>query len=42
MRANDVPRLCGSHARLTTETGWTPRIPLEQTVEDLLEWWRTR
>jgi GDP-4-dehydro-6-deoxy-D-mannose reductase len=40
MRANDVPRLCGSHMRLTTEIGWTPRIPLEQTVDDLLEWWR--
>ena len=22
------------------ETGWTPRIPLEQTVDDLLAWWR--
>jgi nucleoside-diphosphate-sugar epimerase len=35
-----VPRLCGSHARLTAETGWTPGIPLEQTVNDLLAWWR--
>jgi GDP-4-dehydro-6-deoxy-D-mannose reductase len=40
MRPNDVPRLCGSHARLTAETGWTPGIPLEQTVDDLLAWWR--
>jgi GDP-4-dehydro-6-deoxy-D-mannose reductase len=42
IRPNDVPRLSGSHARLTAETGWTPRIPLEQTVDDLLAWWRTR
>lgn len=42
MRPNDVPRLVGSHARLTAATGWTPTVPLEQTVEDLLEWWRTR
>lgn len=42
MRPSDVPRLCGSHARLTAETGWMPRIPLEQTVDDLLAWWRTQ
>lgn len=40
MRASDVPRLWGSHARLTRDTGWTPEIRLEQTVSDLLEWWR--
>jgi GDP-4-dehydro-6-deoxy-D-mannose reductase len=42
MRPNDVPRLVGSHARLTEETGWVPAIPLEQTVDDLLEWWRSQ
>ncbi len=40
MRASDVPRLQGSHARLTHDTGWTPQIALEQTVDDLLAWWR--
>jgi GDP-4-dehydro-6-deoxy-D-mannose reductase len=40
VRPVDAPRLCGSHARLTHETGWTPNVPLEQTVDDLLEWWR--
>ena len=34
--------LVGSHALLTAETGWTPRIPLEQTVDDLLAWWRSQ
>jgi len=42
MRPNDVPRLVGSHARLTGATGWTPAVPLEQTVDDLLTWWRTQ
>lgn len=42
MRPNDVPRLVGSHARLTDETGWAPAIPLEKTVDDLLEWWRSQ
>jgi GDP-4-dehydro-6-deoxy-D-mannose reductase len=42
VRPVDAPRLCGSHARLTQETGWTPRVPLEQTVDDLLDWWRAQ
>jgi GDP-4-dehydro-6-deoxy-D-mannose reductase len=41
MRPSDVPRLWGSHQRLTRDTGWTPAIPLETTVADLLEWWRS-
>ena len=42
MRPSDVPRLCGSHHRLTQATAWAPTIPLEQTVDDLLAWWRTQ
>ncbi len=40
-RPNDTPLVLGDHSRLTADTGWTPRIPLEQTVEDLLGYWRT-
>lgn len=40
MRASDIPRLLGSHARLSRDTEWAPQIPLEQTVDDLLAWWR--
>jgi GDP-4-dehydro-6-deoxy-D-mannose reductase len=40
MRPSDVPRQWGSHDRLTADTGWTPSIALEQTVDDLLAWWR--
>jgi GDP-4-dehydro-6-deoxy-D-mannose reductase len=39
-RPKDVPLLLGDHTKLTRETGWTPKIPLEQTVEDLLAYWR--
>jgi GDP-4-dehydro-6-deoxy-D-mannose reductase len=39
-RPKDVPLLLGDHSRLTTDTGWKPQIPLEQTVEDLLGYWR--
>lgn len=40
MRPSDVPRQHGSHAKLTADTGWTPMITLEQTVDDLLTYWR--
>lgn len=41
-RPNDTPLVLGDHSRLTTDTGWTPKIPLEQTVEDLLSFWRAQ
>ena len=40
LRPSDNPVTLGSHARLTADTGWTPRIPIEQTLADLLEHWR--
>jgi GDP-4-dehydro-6-deoxy-D-mannose reductase len=39
-RPNDTPLVLGDHRRLTTDTGWSPRIPFEKTVEDLLDYWR--
>lgn len=39
-RPNDVPVLLGDPTRLTTELGWLPEIDLEQTLEDLLGYWR--
>ena len=39
-RPNDVPLLVGDHTRLTADTGWTPDISFERTVDDLLEYWR--
>lgn len=41
-RPNDTPLLVGDHTRLTEETGWTPQIPIEHTVDALLAHWRTR
>ena len=42
LRAHDAPVLYGSHERLTAACGWQPEIPLEQTSQDTLEWWRER
>ena len=39
-RPNDQPLLVGSPRRLREELGWTPHIPLAQTIDDLLDYWR--
>jgi GDP-4-dehydro-6-deoxy-D-mannose reductase len=39
-RRNDNPLLLGDGTRLTKDTGWTPAIPLDQTLADLLNYWR--
>ncbi|MBK5299249.1 MAG: NAD-dependent epimerase/dehydratase family protein [Vicinamibacteria bacterium] len=36
----DVPVLVGSADRLRKLAGWAPRIPLDRTLDDLLDWWR--
>jgi GDP-4-dehydro-6-deoxy-D-mannose reductase len=41
-RPNDYPMLLGNPFRLRDELGWTAETPLEQTVDDLLEYWRAR
>ena len=40
LRPSDNPVVLGDSSRLRRETGWTPEIPIERTLEDLLEWWR--
>ena len=37
MRPADVPLLYGSNAKLRRETGWSPRIPLRQTLQDVYD-----
>lgn len=42
VRPVDVPRLIADPAKLRKATGWAPLIPIEQTLADLLEYWRGR
>lgn len=42
LRPSDVPRLEGDATRLREATGWAPTIPFEQTLRDLLDYWRER
>ena len=37
MRPADIPLLCGDASKLEAATGWTPMIPLEQTLADALD-----
>jgi len=39
-RADDIADISASHAKITKETGWVPEIPVEQTLRDLLDWYR--
>lgn len=41
-RPVDVPVLAGDPERLVADTGWRPRRPIEETLLDLLAWWRER
>ena len=37
LRANDVPHLVGDPSKITSETGWRARRPLDQTLRDLVD-----
>lgn len=41
LRPSDTPVVLGSFERLHADTGWRPLIPIEQTLSDLLDYWRT-
>jgi GDP-4-dehydro-6-deoxy-D-mannose reductase len=41
MRPSDTPVLLGDSTKLRQATGWRPEIPFEQTLDDLLNYWRS-
>ncbi len=42
MRPSDVELLVGSNEKFRHATGWQPEIPFEKTIQDLLDYWRTK
>jgi GDP-4-dehydro-6-deoxy-D-mannose reductase len=40
MRPSDVPILIGDNTKLKMYTGWSPSIPWEESLEELLNYWR--
>ena len=41
MRPSDVEVLLGDASKFKQATGWKPEIPFEQTLEDILNYWRS-
>jgi GDP-4-dehydro-6-deoxy-D-mannose reductase len=42
LRPSDVQVLLGDASKFKKATGWEPKIPFEQTLEDMLAYWRER
>jgi GDP-4-dehydro-6-deoxy-D-mannose reductase len=42
LRPSDVPILLADSSKFIGRTGWRPRIPFQQTLSDLLNYWRER
>jgi GDP-4-dehydro-6-deoxy-D-mannose reductase len=42
LRPSDVPILWADVSKFQRATGWKPTIPFERTLEDLLDYWRSR
>lgn len=42
LRSHDIPVLVGDPGRFKRLTGWEAKIPIERTLQDLLDFWRSR
>jgi GDP-4-dehydro-6-deoxy-D-mannose reductase len=42
LRPSDVPVLLSDSAKFRKLTGWEPKIPFSQSLQDLLDYWRER
>jgi GDP-4-dehydro-6-deoxy-D-mannose reductase len=40
IRPSDISILRGDSTKFRKKTGWKPEIPIEQTLNDLLDYWR--
>ena len=42
MRPSDVPELRCDFEKFNSITGWEPVIPIEETLKDLVDFWRQK
>ena len=42
LRPSDVPVLLGDYSKFHEATGWTPDIPYDKTLADMLDYWREK
>ena len=40
LRPTDVPVMVGDCTRIREQTGWRPKISFEQSLQDVLDYWR--
>jgi GDP-4-dehydro-6-deoxy-D-mannose reductase len=41
-RPAEIPILVGDNSKIRKATGWEPKIPLEKTLKDTLDFWREK
>ena len=39
-KKGDIPAMLGDNSKFTAATGWKPVIPFEETLGDVLDYWR--
>ncbi|MCX6694994.1 MAG: GDP-mannose 4,6-dehydratase [Candidatus Altiarchaeota archaeon] len=42
IRPTDEPIIMGDNSKFTKKTGWKPKIPIDKTLEDMLDYWRNK
>ncbi len=42
LRPSDEPILLGDNSRLRRDTGWAPEVPLSDSLDRILAYWRSR
>jgi GDP-4-dehydro-6-deoxy-D-mannose reductase len=42
VRGNEQQRVCGSFKKLNQEVGWKPEISIDQTLVDMIEYWKQK
>ena len=42
LRPSDLPYQCGDYSLLERDSGWKPAISIDETLSDLLDYWRLR
>ncbi|MDA1196663.1 MAG: GDP-mannose 4,6-dehydratase [Nanoarchaeota archaeon] len=40
IRTKDIPEMIGDNTKFTQTTNWKPKIPMQQTLKDMLDFWR--
>lgn len=42
LRKTEIPALTGDNSKITRELSWEPKVPIERSLRELLDFWRLR